>query len=363
MNVPACRTWLRRGARGCLAALVLLFGVSCSGPEVVVLDPLPTITPRRTPTGDSPVRVYFSQPAGQSFRGGPDQHLVEAVDSARFEVLVAAYDLDLWSVRDALIRAHRRGVAVRVVTEGDHLMEEEIQDLVAAGIPVVADRGAGLMHQKFIVLDGSQVWTGTMNFTLNGAYRHDNLLVMIPSRELAENYRVEFEEMFQHRLFGDDILSRTPHPLVEVDGVRVENYFSPDDGVQGAIREVLDGAVVEIDVLAFSFTSNPLAEVLLDRADQGVKVRGVFDRSQAYSQSGSEFETLMEAGLDVCLDGGKDSMHHKVIIVDHRVVILGSYNFTFSAENRNDENVLIIHDPRLAELVRGEFQRLHDRCR
>ncbi len=127
-------------------------------------------TPDQTPVGKAEwYSLYFTQPddpASRSLRGGPDADLAEAIEQARLGVDVAAYDLNLWSLRDALIAAHRRGVAVRVVAESDNLDAAEIQQLKEAGIPVLGDRREGLMHNKFVIIDRQQVWTGSMNLMI-----------------------------------------------------------------------------------------------------------------------------------------------------------------------------------------------------
>ena len=64
-------------------------------------------------------------------------------------------DLNLWSIRDALISAHRRGVDVRMVTDSDNMDEQEVQEIKAAGIEVLGDRHESLMHDKFVVIDRS----------------------------------------------------------------------------------------------------------------------------------------------------------------------------------------------------------------
>jgi len=117
--------------------------------------------------------VYFTAPQGpaaNTLRGGPDAALAEAIDQAVLSVDVAAYSLDLWSIRDALLRAHRRGVSVRLVVESDNLDSDELIQIAEAGVPVLGDRREGLMHNKFVVIDRYEVWTGSMNFTVNGAY-------------------------------------------------------------------------------------------------------------------------------------------------------------------------------------------------
>jgi hypothetical protein len=85
-------------------------------------------------------------PVSSSYRGGPDEALADAIRDGRVSADMAIHFLDLWSIRDALIDAHRRGVTVRLVTESDYIDVPEIQELRAAGIPVLGDRREGRMH-------------------------------------------------------------------------------------------------------------------------------------------------------------------------------------------------------------------------
>jgi phosphatidylserine/phosphatidylglycerophosphate/cardiolipin synthase-like enzyme len=87
---------------------------------------------------------------------------------------------------------------------------------------------------------------------------------------------------------------------------------------------------------------------------------GVMDDDQAKTSQATEYEPLTQAGLDVRLDGNLIGlMHHKVIILDQKIVVTGSYNFTESAETTNDENVVIIFSPEIAEKYSEEFQRVY----
>jgi phosphatidylserine/phosphatidylglycerophosphate/cardiolipin synthase-like enzyme len=297
-------------------------------------------------------------PAADTYRGGPDAALAAALDEARVSIDLAVLEMNLWSVRDALIDAHRRGVRVRVVVDSDNLEDDEIQDLIEAGIPVLGDRREGLMHNKFTVIDRMEVWTGSMNYTTTDGYRNNNNMIHLRSSKIAEDYTTEFEEMFVDDLFGPDVRSATPYAEVKVDGTTVEIMFSPDDGVSERLVELLASAEQSIHFLAFSFTLNDLADVLLERASAGVKVSGVMDESQAESNTGGEYERFRSAGLDVYLDGNEYKMHHKVFIIDSKIVVTGSYNFSTSAETRNDENILILFDQEVARVFAEEFQRI-----
>lgn len=317
------------------------------------------------PTGNAQqgVEVFFTSPnQSSSLRGGPDAALAQAIESARYSVDMAIYKLDLWSIRDALIAAHRQGVDVRLVVESDYFDEPEVQALVAAGIEVQEDQREALMHHKFTVIDRYEVWTGSMNYSVNGAYRHDNNLLRVRSAEVAANYTREFEEMFQEGRFGAISRSDTPYPISEVEQQRVGVYFSPDDDVIMQLLHLIQNATTSIDMLAFSLTSDPLGAELLQAHASGVKVRLVVEKDQA-GNSGSEVAQLQDAGVALRMDGNPNSMHHKVILIDGDTVVTGSYNFSRSAEDFNDENVIILHNPELAADYLVEFNRIYDQAR
>jgi phosphatidylserine/phosphatidylglycerophosphate/cardiolipin synthase-like enzyme len=321
------------------------------------------------------IRVYFTSPRYPDddtyHHGGLDEQLVAVIGYAESSVDVAAYDFDLESVADALIAAHQRGVKVRFVTDSDYADEDAVAQLQQAGIPVIEDgRDDGLMHDKFVVIDGMWVWTGSWNLTENGTYRNNNNAVLIASPALAENYTTEFEEMFAGQ-FGPTSPADTPNPRIVITAelgagqtkqVEVENYFAPEDGVQAQIIAEIQGAQSRIRFMAFTFTSDEIADAMIERAQAGVVVQGVIEDRNAEGEY-SDYERLRAEVHDVLPDGNPYVMHHKVIIIDDETVILGSYNFTASAEDRNDENLLIIHDLEVAALFVEEFGRVYETAR
>ena len=311
------------------------------------------------------LQVYFTDPSSpnaHNYEGGPDKFLVNAIDGARFTVDVAIYSLDLWSIRDALIHANQRGVVVRMVMESDNMDNQEVQDLKDAGIPVIGDQHQGLMHNKFMVVDRSAVWTGSLNYTVSGTYKDNNNLICIQSKQVAEDYTSEFNEMFEDGLFGTDRGNETPYPRLTINGTPVEIYYSPDDGVAKRILELVNGAKESIYFLAYTFTSQDIGAEIIEREQGGVKVSGVMDNDQISSSAGTEYDLFRQAGLDVRKDGIDGLMHHKVIIIDRKIAITGSYNFTKSAETSNDENVVIIFSQDVAAQYLQEFQKVYEQA-
>jgi phosphatidylserine/phosphatidylglycerophosphate/cardiolipin synthase-like enzyme len=311
------------------------------------------------------IDIYFTDPESphsSQETGGIDGPLAASIDAARLTVDVAVYSLNLRSIRDALIRAHQRGVQVRVVMESDNLDGSAPQALIEAGIPVLGDRREGLMHNKFVVIDRSEVWMGSMNFTYSGTYEDNNQLILFRSVKMAENYTKEFEEMFIDDKFGDNVIPETPNPKIKIDDTNIEIYYSPDDGVATPLQEILNRAEKSIYFMAFSFTTDEFGEVIRTKAENGLTIAGVMEDEQVKTNIGTEYDLFKQAGLDVFIDGNRGQMHHKTMIVDGRIVITGSYNFSRSAETRNDENLIVIYNEQIADFFLQEFRRVYQQA-
>lgn len=331
--------------------LCLVAGLAaCSAPAAQAAEVKDTV----------PIRIFFTNPESpiaQFALGGPDEELQTAIEQARVRIDVAIYDLNLYSIRDALVAAEERGVQVRMVVESDNFEDGELAIFTSAGIPVVGDEDPDAMHDKFLVIDRYEVWTGSMNYTLSDAYGNRNNMVRLRSIDLAENYEVEFDEMFTQNLFGAHSPVNTPNREVEIDAVIVETYFAPEDSVQSRLVELVNHAEESIYFLTYSFTTDELAEAFLAARARGVDVQGVMDNAQA-TNAGGEFDRFVQNGIDVRLDGEGGSMHNKVLIIDGEIVVTGSYNYSANAERRNDENLLVIHDAGIASKYLEEFQRI-----
>jgi phosphatidylserine/phosphatidylglycerophosphate/cardiolipin synthase-like enzyme len=348
--------------RGILLAPALAalgWGVAHRENISAVAPPAPTATAQ-----SGPVAVYFSRPQtfDGEYAGGPDEALVASIDRAVRTVDIASYDFDLLSAARALLRAKNRGVRIRIVVDSDNWRNEALDFLRGEGIPVVGDGREGLMHDKFVVIDGGEVWAGSMNLTVNDAYRNDNNLLRILSADLARIFTTEFEEMFAAKKFGSSSPSGTTPKALAAGSGTIEALFAPEDGVASRVIREIRAARRSIHFLAFSFTSGEIAAAMMDRLPDGLALFGVLEDAQARSNSGAQFGALEAAGATVYLDANPRNMHHKVIVLDGSVVITGSYNFTGSAENKNDEDLLIIRSPELAAAFEAEFRRVFNQA-
>ncbi len=381
------------GAGGLLLILALLFAQFVLGIDVLNLEESTTTDnnggaapaiPDTVDTGSladlQPIpggydggwfQLYFTQPINSTneadFHGAPiEDALVKLIDSAQQSIDAAIFELNSEPVTQALIRAHQRGVRVRVVTDNKHGLDDPettLTELQDAGIPVVADTSRrNLMHDKFFVVDGLYVWTGSTNITHNGMYNNNNNSILIRSSRLAQNYEAEFEEMFAGE-FGISSPDIVPNPVVTVEGTPIETIFESEGDAGTRLAQLIQDAHT-VRFMAFSFTDSldyvddngaehSVMELLRDRAVSGeLDVRGIVEAS-----SRSFVEPLYCAGIDVRQDGNPDILHHKVFIFDGEIVALGSFNFSNSAASKNDENMLIIHNRAIAQAYLEEFNR------
>ncbi len=142
----------------------------------------------------------------------------------------------------------------------------------------------------------------------------------------------------------------------------IEVLFEPGDDTDGAIGRVIDGAREQVLVQAYLFTSRPIAQALLRAAGRGVDVRVLADATTHRRPQRNALPALIGGGIPVALEGDFPNAHNKVIVVDaegrHPAVVTGSYNFTWTAEHRNAENVLILRDnPALARRYADNWHR------
>ena len=131
-------------------------------------------------------------------------------------------------------------------------------------------------------------------------------------------------------------------------------YFCPNDRCDEAVINQINGAETSIYVAMYSFTLDSIGDSLIAAKKRGVEIHVVLDNQQAASDY-SEYQRLLDAGIDVKLDAGSYYMHNKFAVIDGKTVITGSYNWTDRATNGNDENLIVINSVSLAQQYRADF--------
>jgi phosphatidylserine/phosphatidylglycerophosphate/cardiolipin synthase-like enzyme len=128
---------------------------------------------------------------------------------------------------------------------------------------------------------------------------------------------------------------------------RIVVCFTPGENCTGEIVTALNGARISVLVQAYSFTSAPIAKALVNAHKRGVHVEAILDRSNK-SQKFSSADFVAHAGIPTFIDSKHAIAHNKIMIIDGETIVTGSFNFTKAAQEKNAENLLVIHDKALA---------------
>lgn len=274
-------------------------------------------------------------------------------------------------IAGAINAAYARGVQVRVIYDGS--TSSVMIPLLNSAIPKLASPTSStysIMHNKFVIIDAicnnpflSYVWTGSTNWTVAQIEGPDkNNAIVVQDQTLAAAYTLEFEEMWgsataspdsNNSKFGQYKTDNTPHNFV-IGGSVVECYFSPSDGTNSKIIAAVNSANTDLEVAVMNFTRSDVCTAILNKFSSGItNCNVIVDSSNPLSNQISN----LQAGLSpnhAVIDTASGIMHHKFMVVDNfnsasdPLVLTGSHNWSTSAETKNDENTLIVHDANIA---------------
>ncbi|MGD1712350.1 DUF655 domain-containing protein [Hydrocoleum sp. CS-953] len=417
------------------------------------------LVPPVSPLPQDPlIESYFNQSQASSYtetlrqqtRLGDnlEEIIVNTIADATSSVDVAVQELRLPAIAQALVERYQAGAKVRVIIENtynrpwgslspsevaqlpererdrydefiqitDINMDGEIsQDeinrrdaliiLSNAGVPLIDDtadgsKGSGLMHHKFLVVDGQTIIVTSANFTTSGIHGdfseplsrgNANNLLKIESSELAEIFTEEFNLLWgdgpggkPDSKFGVKKTFRDTREVL-VGETKVAVQFSPisnsqywQKSVNGLINQTLEKAQTSINLSLFVFSSQKLVNNLENQSLKGVLIQGLIDPSFAYRYYSEGLDMMGIALANKCkyetdnrpwqkpistvgvpnLPPG-DRLHHKFGIIDNSIVITGSHNWTEAANQNNDETLLVIENSTVAAHFDREFQRLY----
>jgi phosphatidylserine/phosphatidylglycerophosphate/cardiolipin synthase-like enzyme len=142
---------------------------------------------------------------------------------------------------------------------------------------------------------------------------------------------------------------------VSLHAADIQVYFSPKGGCTEAVIENLTKATNSVLVQAYSFTSAPIAKALVDAHKRGVDVRVILDKSnRTANYSSADF--VQRAGIPTWIDAKHAIAHNKIMVIDGKTILTGSFNFTKAAEENNAENLLVIQDSKLAAKYAANWQ-------
>ena len=257
------------------------------------------------------------------------------------------------AIEDALKNAKNRGVKIRLVydcdNKGNNIYENTnfLANLIGNSISDINSGNAGyLMHNKFFVIDNKIVITGSANLSYTDMSGFNaNALAIINSEEAAKIYTREFEQMYSGKFHTAKLSNRKNENI----------YFSPQDKtITNGILPLIKNAKNYIYIPAFIIIERQIIEELASAKRRGVDVKIIADALNA-SAKHSKVKELRAAGIPVKIENYAGKLHSKTMIIDDNYLILGSMNFSYSGENRNDENLIILESPEAAKFYREFF--------
>jgi phosphatidylserine/phosphatidylglycerophosphate/cardiolipin synthase-like enzyme len=283
---------------------------------------------------------------------------------------------------------------------------DALKVLQNANISIIDDtadgsRGSGLMHHKFIIIDNQFIITGSANFTLSDFFGdfnnlenrgNANNLLVINSPQLANLFTEEFNLMWGDGQngqldgkFGLQKPSRDSQQIIVGNSV-IEVHFSPTSATipwylssNGLIARTLDIAKTEIDLALFVFSEQNLANLLESKNQNRVTIKALIDPGFAFRYYSEALDMLgvtlsnkcktevnnhpwqvpiQTVGVPELFPG--DKLHHKFALIDDKIVITGSHNWSEAANVQNDETVLVIYSSKISAHFAREFNRLYE---
>ncbi|VXD25991.1 Competence protein ComEA helix-hairpin-helix repeat protein [Planktothrix serta PCC 8927] len=274
-----------------------------------------------------------------------------------------------------------------------------------AGIPIVDDtedgsKGTGLMHHKFMVVDSKNIIITSANWTtsdVHGDFQalesqgNANNLLKIENAKLAQLLTQEFDLMWgdgvgkkKDSLFGIEKPFRGNQTIL-VGNIPVTVQFSPTSGKQpwqnstnGLIEQQLQKATQSFNFALFVFSSQAIVNTLEKKHQNQVLIQGLIDPDFAYRSYSEGLDMMGIALVNQCRYEAEnhpwkqplstigipnlypsDRLHHKFGIIDGKIVITGSHNWTEAANTQNDETLIVIKNQTVADHFQREFERLY----
>jgi phosphatidylserine/phosphatidylglycerophosphate/cardiolipin synthase-like enzyme len=346
-------------------------------------------------TRGSRVDFFFNDPGSRLENlWNPDvvDIMVDLIQQAGATIDFAVMGFSHPRVIDAMVAAHDRGVIVRMVGDAGHLTNAGYERFRERHIPMTVGNGQHIMHDKFMVIDGRFVFAGTSNWSGSDLENNSNNFFLVDSPPVAADFTAEFLQMFDG-VFGNNKVEIDNGRLYQLGDTEVEVWFSPNEDAMGRIIELVKGATDSVRFTIFAFTKDQVGSALIEKQaefdaanladgiadlpfDQRRSVAGVIDQSQLHSNGQyHEVYRLLGAGIPVRMDAidstllpgdyqaGGGRLHSKTMVIDagtdHPTIISGSFNWSASATQSNDEFLLVFRGERAAETYAAYFDDLY----
>ncbi len=343
------------------------------------------------PNCGNKIAIYFNQPVDNSVSTGVNaaylnnsfaDTIVAYINRAKYSIDIAQYDYNqsgsYANIATAINNAYLSGKKVRwiydssQVNTGLALLNPGIHTL---GSPTTA--AYGIMHHKFIVIDANSsnpndaiVSTGSEDWGVTQFNLAPNNLLFLQDSALAHAYLHQFNMMWGDTgatpntatsKFGPFKTDLGQH-IFHIDGKLIELYFSPSDATNTHILSTINSANTDLYFGVFTFTVAADANAIVARQTAGVYTAGIVDQNSNTSAAYPILTSGLGTNLKTYVGSGALVYHNKMLIVDPSnacsdpTVLTGSHNWSTSANTKNDENTLIIHNDTVANVYYQSFK-------
>ena len=287
------------------------------------------------------------------------KEILSGINNAQTSIDIAIYGYSSTpKIEKAIKDAISRGVKIRLVydidTKGGNIYPDtfDFVKLIPANRNDGISKEAGCtMHNKFYIFDNKTVITGSANLSHTDMSGYNtNSIIVINSAKAADIYKQEFEQMFSGKFHTDKTQSTDKQGF---DNMKI--FFSPQDkAIANGVIPLIKNAKKYIYIPTFVITHRELTAELIKAHSRGVDIKIIADALNA-STKHSKHQELRNAGIGVKTENYAGKMHSKTMIIDDEYLIIGSMNFSFSGESKNDENMIILKNPEFAKFYKEFF--------
>lgn len=337
-------------------------------------------------------KLYFNTVLGEETALDP---VVEAIHNAKHSIEIAMFSFDSDKVKNALYQAASKGIKITLVLDASR---KDKHDIIFGDLPKSITRidvgnfdssvsvNTTYMHHKLLIIDRGfdteQMITGSMDYTAKGEKYEQSFLLATSDKILEKVYEQEFD-ILKRKIHGKDkFLEKEYYPWaahVTYPDSYVDVWFSPGinkNSVKDKILNEVSNARKSIDIIMWQFTDTSIADALIEKAKEGVKVRIISDDLTA-NDPGSVFPYIRKTisgevanNIEIIVDSKSNSqinasllrsgfnpfIHHHFMIIDNSTIILGTNNWSSWGFFRNDEDTLVTNNI----YILNEFEKIFD---
>ena len=287
------------------------------------------------------------------------------IDNAKESIDFAIYGINNQpQIINALVNAKNRGVKIRWVCDFNEKHGNYYPDTLELQRKVpnfYSDKNyelnneTAIMHNKFFIFDNKKVWTGSANITSTDLSEYNsNYAVLIDNSEVAKIYTKEFEQMFNGNFHKyKNRVQKTK--IMHSKDTNLEVLFSPKDNIiENKIIPLINDAKEYIYIPMFFITHKGIQEALINAHYKGVEIKLVGDATNARTKHTIHRE-LRKVGIKAKTENQAGKMHAKTLIIDDKISVIGSLNYTKSGNLKNDENIVVIYNKEIAKYLKSTF--------